>query len=203
MPIIESKVDRNSQAYAANREGMLACIDKFRAVEAKVRTSEQSKRKRYQDRGQILPRDRVNLLLDHGSPFLEISTLCGYKHHDDKDGSLAGGNTIIGIGYIAGVRCMVVASNSAIKGGTMTPWGVQKTLRCQDIARENKLPLVSLIESGGANLVYQSEFFLDGGKTFANQARLSAQGIPQITVVHGSSTAGGAYQPGMSDYNIF
>jgi geranyl-CoA carboxylase beta subunit len=202
MPIIESKVDRNSEEFQKNREEMLAEIQRFRDVEAKVRATEESKRTKYHDRGQILPRERVNLLLDHGSPFLELSTLCGYQHHDDKDGSLAGGNTIIGIGYVQGVRCLVSASNSAIKGGTMTPWGVQKTLRCQEIALENKLPVVSLIESGGANLLYQAELFIPGGKTFANQAKHSAAGLPQVTVVHGSSTAGGAYMPGLSDYVI-
>lgn len=141
-------------------------------------------------------------MLDRGSPWLELSTLCGYKLHDDKDGSLAGGNMIAGIGYVSGTRCMVVASNSAIKGGTMTPFGVQKTLRLQEIALQQKLPVVSMIESGGANLLYQAELFISGGKTFANQARLSAAGIPQVTVVHGSSTAGGAYMPGLSDYVV-
>jgi len=202
MPVIQSKIDPNSEAFARNREEMLAEIKRFRDVEAKVRETEQSKIDRYHERGQILPRERVNLLLDPGSPFLELSTLCGYKHHDDEDGSLAGGNSIIGIGYVEGVRCLINASNSAIKGGTMTPWGVQKTLRCQDIAMENKLPVVSLIESGGANLLYQAELFIPGGKTFANQARLSAAGIPQVTIVHGSSTAGGAYMPGLSDHVV-
>lgn len=202
MPLIESTVDRNGETFVRNREEMLVCIQRFRDVEDKVRASEEARRGRYDERGQILPRERVSLLLDRGSPFLEISTLCGYGHHDDTDGSLAGGNTIIGIGYVTGVRCLIVASNSAIKGGTMTPWGVQKTLRCQEIAMENKLPVVSLIESGGANLLYQAELFIPGGKTFANQARLSAMGIPQVTVVHGSSTAGGAYMPGLSDHVV-
>lgn len=202
MPVIESLVDTHSEQFAQNREDMLACVAEFRAIEEKVRATEESKRERFAKRDQMLPRDRVNLMLDRGSPFLELSTLCGYKYHDDKDGSLAGGNTIIGIGYVSGTRCMINASNSAIKGGTMTPWGVQKGLRIQEIALQQKLPVVSLIESGGANLMYQEELFIDGGKTFANQARLSAEGIPQVTVVHGSSTAGGAYMPGLSDYVI-
>ncbi len=202
MPVIESRVDTNSDEYLANREGMLARIRQFRELEAKSQAEEESKREKYHRRGQILPRERVNLMLDRGSPFLELQTLCGYKHHDDKDGSLAGGNTIIGIGYVRGVRCMISASNSAIKGGTMTPWGVQKTLRIQEIALAQKLPVVSMIESGGANLLYQAEVFIPGGKTFANQCRLSAAGIPQVTVVHGSSTAGGAYMPGLSDYVV-
>lgn len=202
MAVIETRVNKTTEQYAENRAGMLAAIQRFRDVEQKVRDTEASKLARYEKRGQILPRERVNLLLDQGSPFLELQTLCGYMHHDDKDGSLAGGNTICGIGYIGGVRAMVFASNSAIKGGTMTPWGVQKTLRIQEMAFENKLPVVSLIESGGANLLYQVDLFIEGGKTFANQARLSAAGLPQVTIVHGSSTAGGAYMPGLSDHVI-
>ena len=202
MPVIQSTANVQSDSYKSNREEMLACVDELRAVEARVHATEQSKAERYREREQLLPRDRVNLVLDRGSPFLELSTLCGYMTHDDTDGSLAGGNTICGIGYVAGTRCMINASNSAIKGGTMTPWGVQKSLRIQEIARLQKLPVVSLIESGGANLMYQDEMFIQGGKTFANQARLSAAGIPQVTIVHGSSTAGGAYMPGLSDYVI-
>lgn len=202
MPIIESKVDVNSPGFAAQRDGMLQFIADWRAVEQKGRDEEETKRAKYHKRKQLLPRERVHLMLDRGSPWLELSTLCGYKLHDDKDGSLAGGNMIAGIGYVSGTRCMVVASNSAIKGGTMTPFGVQKTLRLQEIALQQKLPVVSMIESGGANLLYQAELFISGGKTFANQARLSAAGIPQVTVVHGSSTAGGAYMPGLSDYVV-
>ncbi|HEY1077330.1 MAG TPA: carboxyl transferase domain-containing protein [Fontimonas sp.] len=202
MPVIESKVDTGGAQFQQYREGMLDLIGQWRAVEDKGRAEEESKRARYHERGQILPRERVHLMLDRGSPWLELSTLAGYKMHDDKDGSLAGGNNITGIGYVSGVRCMVSASNSAIKGGTMTPWGVQKGLRIQEIALQQKLPVVSMIESGGANLLYQAEVFIPGGKTFANQCRLSAAGIPQVTVVHGSSTAGGAYMPGLSDYVV-
>ncbi|QHS09195.1 acyl-CoA carboxylase subunit beta [Sinimarinibacterium sp. NLF-5-8] len=202
MTIIESRIDSTSPQFARNRQGMLTCIEAWRAVEAKGRAEEAAKQARFDKRGQLLPRARVQLLLDRGAPWLELSTVAGYKMHDDKDGSLAGGNTIAGIGYVEGVRCMINASNSAIKGGTMTPMGVQKGLRIQEIALQQKLPVVSLIESGGANLLYQAEVFIPGGRTFANQCRLSAAGIPQVTVVHGSSTAGGAYMPGLSDYVI-
>jgi geranyl-CoA carboxylase beta subunit len=202
MPIIESKVDTGSPQFKQNRDDMLARIAEFRAIEQKGRDEEESKRAKFHERGQLLPRERVHLMLDRGSPWLELCTLAGYKHHDDKDGSLAGGNTIIGIGYVSGTRCLVSASNFAIKGGTMTPWGVQKGLRVQEISFEQRLPTVSMIESGGANLMYQAEVFIPGGRTFANQARKSAAGIPQVTVVHGSSTAGGAYMPGLSDYVI-
>jgi geranyl-CoA carboxylase beta subunit len=202
MPVIESKVDTHSAQFRQNREDMLAKVAEFRAIEARGRAEEESKRAKFHKRGQLMPRERVHMMLDRGSPWLELCTLAGYKHHDDKDGSLAGGNTIIGIGYVSGTRCLVSASNFAIKGGTMTPWGVQKGLRVQEIALEQKLPTVSMIESGGANLLYQAEVFIPGGRTCATQARKSAAGLPQVTVVHGSSTAGGAYMPGLSDYVI-
>ena len=202
MSVIESQLDTLGQAFVRNRDDMLGALAQVRAVEGRVRAAEAEKKPRFHKRGQLMPRERVNLLLDRGTPFLEISTLAGYQQHDDKDGSLAGGNSICGIGYVCGVRAMVTASNSAIKGGTITPWGLRKTLRMQDIAMKQKLPIISLLESGGANLLYQADIFIDGGTTFANQALLSAAGVPQITVVHGSSTAGGAYVPGLSDYTI-
>ncbi|MEW6168469.1 MAG: carboxyl transferase domain-containing protein [Pseudomonadota bacterium] len=202
MPVIESRIDTAGEQFRQNREAMLKLIDDWRAIEARGRAEEESKRARYHERGQILPHERVHLMLDRGSPWLELSTLAGYRMHDDKDGSLAGGNTIAGIGYVSGVRCLVSASNSAVKGGTVTPWGMHKGLRMQEIAMQQKLPCVSMIESGGANLQYQADAFIPGGRTFANQARLSAAGIPQVTVVHGSSTAGGAYLPGLSDYVV-
>lgn len=202
MSVIESQIDVNSESFAANREAMLAAIDEFRAVEQKVVDKTQEKRERYEKRDKLLPHDRLAHLLDAGSPFLSLMNLAGYKMHDDKDGTEAGGGIITGIGYVKGVRCLVSASNFAIKGGTISPAGLHKTLRLHTIVRENKLPVVSLSESGGANLNYASEVFVDGARTFANQARLSASGIPQITVVHGNATAGGAYQPGLSDYCI-
>jgi geranyl-CoA carboxylase beta subunit len=142
-------------------------------------------------------------LLDRGAPFLELSTLAGFGMHDDKgDKDPMGGGLILGIGVVRNKRCMIFASDSAIKGGTVSPMGLKKSLRGQEIALEQKLPVIYLTESGGANLLYQSELFVEGGRGFYNQARLSAAGIPQIAVVHGSSTAGGAYLPGLSDYVI-
>jgi geranyl-CoA carboxylase beta subunit len=203
MPIIESRVDTSSEAFRANREQMLALIADFRALEQKVRDFSNSKRDRFRARNQLLPRERVSLLIDRGAPWLELSTLAGFRMHDDDgDAGIQGGGGISGIGYVSGVRCMVSANDSAIKGGTSTPMGVKKSLRMQQIARENKLPTVRLVESGGANLLFQAEMFVEGGRGFANQARMSAAGIPQVTVVHGSSTAGGAYLPGLSDYVI-
>jgi geranyl-CoA carboxylase beta subunit len=202
MIIIDSMVTAQSEAFQKNQGDMLQALGELRAVEDRVRATEAQKQDQFHQRNQLTPRERINRMLDRGSPFLEISTLAGYKQHDDRDGSLAGGNSICGIGYVCGVRVMLNASNSAIKGGTLTPWGMRKTLRIQDMALKQKLPLISMIESGGANLLYQAEMFIDGGSIFANQAQLSAAGIPQITVVHGSSTAGGAYMPGLSDYTV-
>src|SRR6202162_2095748 len=203
MPIIESRVDPSSESFRVNREQMLALIGEFRALEQKVRDVSNSKRDRFRARKQLLPRERASSALDPGAPWLELSTLAGFRMHDD-DGAEAiqGGGGISGIGYVSGIRCIVAASDSAIKGGTSTPMGVKKNLRVQQIALENKLPVVRLVESGGGHLLYQGEMFVEGGRVFANQARMSAAGIPQVTVVHGSSTAGGAYLPGLSDYVI-
>src|SRR5712671_3120045 len=203
MPAIDSRIDPASEGFRANRAAMLALIEQFRALEQQVRQTSNAKKDQFAKRGQLLPRERVALLLDRGSPFLELSTLAGLGMHDDdgKENPLGGG-VIDGIGYVSGVRCLISASDSAIKGGTTAPMGLKKKLRCQEIARDNKLPLIQLVESGGANLNYQAQIFVEGGQTFRNQARLSAAGIPQVTVVHGSSTAGGAYLPGLSDYVI-
>ncbi len=203
MPVLATKIDTSSDSYKANREAQLALIAEFRAAEQRVRDNSGRQAEKFAKRGQLLPRDRVDRLLDRGAPFLELATLAGYKMHDD-DGKAdaAGGGNISGIGFVAGVRCVIAASDSAIKGGAIAPMGLRKSLRAQEIALQNKLPLITLVESAGANLLYQSEIFVDGGRVFANMARLSAAGLPQVTVVHGSSTAGGAYLPGLSDYVI-
>jgi geranyl-CoA carboxylase beta subunit len=203
MPALVSRIDTTSDGFRRNREDMLALIAGVRDIEAKVRAQSDGKAELFAKRGQLLPRERVSLLLDRDAPWLELSTLAGLKMHDD-DGAdgVQGGGGITGIGTVSGVRCLVTASDSAIKGGTTAPMGLKKNLRAQEIARENKLPMVRLVESGGANLLYQAEIFVEGGRGFANQARMSAAGIPQVTVVHGSSTAGGAYLPGLSDYVV-
>ena len=203
MPALRSALTPKSAPFQTNVARMPERLAQVRALEALVRDGSAEKRPKFDQRGQLLPRERVARLIDRGTPFLELSTLAGLGMHDD-DGkkSVLGGGTVIGIGVVAGKRCLVTASDSALKGGTVSPMGLKKALRAQEIARENKLPLIGLVESGGANLMYQADIFVEGGKSFANQARMSAMGIPQIAVVHGSSTAGGAYLPGLSDYVV-
>lgn len=202
MPVIHSHLDPASAAYAHNRAALLDSLGHLQTLQQALLDKAATAKAKFDQRGQLLPRERLNLLLDPGAPFLELASLAGYKLHDDKDGTQAGGGLIAGIGYVSGVRALVVANNSAIKGGTISPSGLKKTLRLQQIALENRLPIITLAESGGANLNYAAEIFVEGARSFANQARMSAMGLPQITLVHGSATAGGAYQPGLSDYVV-
>ena len=203
MPALRSKINPRSAGFAANAQRMAELLAEVQRLEGLVIAESESKREKFEKRKQLLPRERVARLLDRGTPFLELSRLAGLNMHDD-DGKKAvlGGGSIVGIGVVAGRRCIVSASDSAVKGGTVAPMGLKKALRAQEIALENKLPVIYLVESGGANLMYQAEIFVEGGRSFANQARMSAAGIPQIAVVHGSSTAGGAYLPGLSDYVV-
>jgi geranyl-CoA carboxylase beta subunit len=203
MPVLTSAIDPAGASFGANRDEMLALLSRVRDLEGRVRTLSDERKAQFDKRGQLMPRDRVEFLLDPGSPFLELASLAGLgMHEDDGENLVMGGNIIAGIGYVSGRCCMIICHNSAIKGGTIVPIGLKKHIRAQQIAIENKLPTIYLVESGGGNLNYQSEIFVDGGRQFANQARMSAAGIPQISVVHGSSTAGGAYIPGLSDYVI-
>jgi geranyl-CoA carboxylase beta subunit len=203
MAVLSSAIDTRSATFRANAEAMATKLGKVRELEERVRLNSASRQATFSARNQILPRERIERLLDPGAAFLEISSLAGYKMHDDDGGkNIMGGGSIAGIGTVAGKRVIVTANDSGIKGGTIPPMGLKKALRLQEIALENRLPLIALVESGGANLLYQSEMFVEGGRSFANQARLSAAGIPQIAIVHGSSTAGGAYLPGLSDYVV-
>jgi geranyl-CoA carboxylase beta subunit len=200
MPVLNSTLDQNSETYVKAASRMRERVAEFRALEEKIVAASEAEGAKFARRGQLLPRERVARLLDRGAPFVELATLAGLgMHDDDAKRSVMGGGAIHGIGFIAGKRCLLAANDSAIKGGTVAPMGLRKMLRSQEIAMRQKLPLVYLVESGGANLLYQSEIFVEGGRSFANQARISASGIPQIAVVHGSSTAGGAYLPGLSD----
>ena len=202
MAVIESQLDTQSDAFKNNLQVMSAAVDEFRGIERRVIEAAQAKAPRYIKKGLIPPRERLNLLLDAGAPFLELSTLCGYMQDEDTDGSGAGGSYIAGIGYINGVRCVVAVDDYLTKGGSIGPMGGKKRNRVLDIAMQNKLPMVNLSQSGGGNLKFAGDSFGESGAMFARQCRLSAAGIPQITVVHGSATAGGAYQPTLSDYLI-
>lgn len=183
------------------REALLARLQGLRDLQEGAAAASARSLPQFEKRGQLLPRQRVALLLDAGAPWLPLMDLAGYLH-DTKDAarSVPGGGVIAGIGFVSGVRCMVVASDSGIEAGAIQPMGLEKILRLQDIALENRLPFVHLVESAGANLMrYRVEGFVHGGALFRNLARLSAAGIPVVTVQHGSGTAGGAYMPGLSD----
>ncbi|MBV8635567.1 MAG: acyl-CoA carboxylase subunit beta, partial [Burkholderiaceae bacterium] len=203
MPTIQSQVAGGAM-FEQNRAAMLEKIAQLRALEERTRTTSQAAQPLFDKRGQMLPRARIARLLDSGAPFLELSTLAGYlRDVADPDKTVPGGGVIAGIGYVAGVRAMILASDSGINAGALKTGGLEKMLRAQSIALAKKLPFIHLVESAGANLLeYRVEHFVQGGGIFYNLARLSAAGIPVITVVHGSSTAGGAYMPGLSDYVV-
>ena len=186
------------------RDAMLARIALLRALEERAAHASAKSRPVFDKRGQLLPRERVALLLDPGSPYVPLCALAGFMHDSqDPAQSIPGGGVIAGIGFVAGVRAMVVASDSGIEAGAIQPMGLEKILRMQEVALQNKLPFVHLVESAGANLTrYRVEGFVHGGALFRNLARLSAAGIPVLTVQHGSGTAGGAYMPGLSDVVI-
>jgi geranyl-CoA carboxylase beta subunit len=204
MPVIASRIDTGSPAFAARRAGMLALVERLRALEARSAAASAKAGPLFARRGQLLPRERVARLLDPGAPWLELSSLAGWLVEDpDPRTSVPGGGMINGIGVVGGTRCVVTASDAGIDAGAIQHMGREKLLRAQEIALENRLPFVQLIESAGANLLkYKVEGFVHGGRIFYNLARLSAAGIPVIAVVHGSSTAGGAYMPGLSDYVV-
>ena len=204
MSHIDSALSVSSDTVQANRSGLLALLDRVRTYEQRSVDKSAASRERFEKRKQLLPRERVALLLDPGTPFLELSTLAGLGLDvPDLDKSVPGGGVIAGIGWVSGIRCMVSASDAGINAGALQPMGLDKQLRVQELALENKLPYVQLVESAGANLMaYRVEEFVRGGTLFRNLARMSAAGLPVVTVTHGSSTAGGAYQTGLSDYII-
>lgn len=207
MPVLSSSLagspDRDGDAFAANRDVMVAAVDDLRAKIAKiVEGGGERARARHLSRGKLLPRDRVRLLLDPGTPFLELSQLAAYGMYEDE---APGAGLITGLGRIRGSECVIVANDATVKGGTYYPITVKKHVRAQQIALENRLPCVYLVDSGGANLPNQDDVFPDShhfGRIFYNQANMSAAGIPQVAAVMGSCTAGGAYVPAMSDESI-
>src|SRR6476646_7479752 len=203
LAILSSSIDKNGAEFRANSERMQALVSELQARrgEAALGGSEKA-RERHIGRGKLLPRDRVMNLIDPGSPFLELSPLAANGMYED---AIHGAGLITGVGRIEGRECVVVCNDSTIKGGTYYPMTVKKHLRAQEVARENRLPCIYLVDSGGANLPQWTDVFPDRehfGRIFYNQATLSAAGIPQIAVVMGSCTAGGAYVPAMSDETI-
>ena len=208
MPTIESKLNPRSADFQANADAMRALVDDLKAQVQKVGAGGgEAARKKHMDRGKLLPRVRVQMLLDPGTPFLEVAPLAALNMYPDRDGSdsAPGAGIVAGIGRVAGVDCMIVCNDATVKGGTYYPMTVKKHLRAQEIAEQNRLPCIYLVDSGGANLPNQDEVFPDRdhfGRIFYNQANMSAQGLAQIAVVMGSCTAGGAYVPAMSDETI-
>ena len=203
MPIIESKLNPRSDEFRANAAALEALVADLRAKIAHVaQGGGQAARDKHVSRGKLLPRDRIAQLLDPGTPFLEFSQLAAFGMYHD---AAPGAGVITGIGRIAGQECVIVCNDATVKGGTYYPMTVKKHVRAQEIAAENRLPCVYLVDSGGANLPNQDEVFPDRdhfGRIFYNQANLSAAGVAQIAVVMGSCTAGGAYVPAMSDESI-
>src|SRR3954468_7829152 len=203
MPVLASEVDPRSPAAGANREAMAGLVAQLRSEVDRIRLGGgQAARERHLARGKLLPRDRVRALIDPASPFLELSQLAA---HGMYGGDIPAAGIITGIGRVQGRECMIVANDATVKGGTYFPITVKKHLRAQEIALQNRLPCLYLVDSGGANLPNQDEVFPDRehfGRIFFNQANMSAQGIAQIAVVMGSCTAGGAYVPAMSDETI-
>ena len=200
MPAFESSLATDGAAFAENRAHMLGLLAELQALQARTEAASAHSGPRFAKRGQLLPRERLGLLLDGGTPFLPLAALAGYLIDvDDPTTSVPGGGCVAGIGSIAGTRCMIVADDSGIEAGALQPMGLEKFQRAQQLSLENRLPFVHLVESAGANLLrYRVEDFINGGSHYCRLARLSAAGIPVVTVVHGSSTAGGAYMPGLS-----
>ncbi len=198
MGALTSRIDTGSEQYAINREKMLERLEKLAAEQEAARLGGgPAKIERHHGRGRMLPRERIETLIDRDSPFLELAPLAAYGSEYEVGASLVGG-----IGVVEGVECMITASDPTVRGGTSNPYTMRKSLRMQEIARVNRLPQVGFVESGGADLPRQKEIFVPGGATFRNLTQQSARGVPTVALVTGNSTAGGAYLPGMSDYTV-
>jgi geranyl-CoA carboxylase beta subunit len=204
MTVFKSKINPNSDSFRANRAEMLEHIALLQRLNARGASISEQRRPRFEKRGQLTPRERLARLLDPGMPFMAIGNLAGYLlDNKDPEKSIPGGTVITGIGFISGVRCVVVVDDSGIQAGSLTTAGGYRIRRSEEIALEQKLPFVHLVESAGGDLLnYTVEGFSQGGALFGNLAKLSRAGIPVISILHGSSTAGGAYMPGLSDYVI-
>jgi acetyl-CoA carboxylase carboxyltransferase component len=198
MTILRSMLDTSSEEAQAARKAMLEALDQIATESARAAAGGGEKATaRHHARGKLTARERIELLLDRDAPFLELGALAGYGTD-----FAVGGSVVAGIGVVSGVECLLVANDPTVKGGASNPWSLRKTLRMHEIALVNRLPVISLVESGGADLPTQKEVFIPGGAVFRNLTRLSAKGIPTVALVFGNSTAGGAYLPGMSDYVV-
>ncbi len=204
MTVFNSKVNVNSETYARNRKEMLKHIQTLGELNSRGAMISEKRKPRFEARGQLTPRERLARLLDPGMPFLAVGNIAGYLlDTDDPEKSIPGSTIISGIGFISGVRCVVVVDDSGIQAGSLTTAGGYRVRRSEEIALQQKLPFVHLVESAGGDLLnYTVEGFSQGGELFGNLAKLSKEGIPVISILHGSSTAGGAYMPGLSDYVI-
>ena len=199
-----SRIVPGSDSYQTNRADMLALIDRLRTLEARPVALSERRRDRFEARGQITPRERLARLLDPGLPFLQLHTLAGYlADTGDEEKSIPGSSLIAGIGFVSGTRCAILVDDSGIKAGAMGAKSLPAALSLQDLALRHRLPFIHMVESAGANLMdYSVGLWAEGGKLFRNLAWMSAAGIPNIAVLHGPSTAGGAYMPGLADYVI-
>jgi acyl-CoA carboxylase subunit beta len=198
-PVLRSRVDTSAETFASNREENLAVLGKVAKAQAAANQGGGEKyNTRHVSRGKLLPRQRIELLLDRDSPFLEIAPLAGY----DMKGETPGTSVIGGVGVISGVECLITASEATVKGGAVTEMSMRKSGRLAEVARENNLVAISCIESAGADLPNQDKIFVYGGAGFRDLTQRSAQRMPTVCLVFGSSTAGGAYMPGMSDYVV-
>jgi acetyl-CoA carboxylase carboxyltransferase component len=198
MPVLASRLDPRGERYQANRAAMLAKLAALEKLLEQARAGGgPAYSERHRRRGKLLARERIELLLDRDAPFLELSPVAAAETE-----YLVGASLVTGLGVVSGVECVILASDPTARGGAVNPYTLAKMLRAYEIAEQNRLPLVFLVESGGADLPRQSEVFLPGGAMFRNLTRLSARGVPTISLVFGNSTAGGAYLPGMSDYVV-
>ncbi len=196
--MLTSTVDPSTPDHASNRRSILDALDALAAEHGKALAGGGGRYvERHRKRGKLLPRERIELLIDPDSAFLELSTLAAWGTD-----FAVGASLVSGIGVVSGVECVIVANDPTVRGGASNPYTLRKSLRAHEIAEQNRIPLVSLVESGGADLPTQSELFIPGGQIFRDLTRLSAAGIPTVTLVFGSSTAGGAYLPGMSDHVV-
>jgi acyl-CoA carboxylase subunit beta len=198
VPVLPSQVDTRAESYQANRKAQLDVLAQLdEQIQHAVAGGGERYARRHRDRGRLLARERIELLLDQDSPFLELSTLAAWG-----TGFAVGASVVTGIGAVSGIECVIIAHDPTVRGGAMNPYSLRKTLRALEIARVNRLPVVNLVESGGADLPTQADLFVPAGRIFHELTELSSLAIPTVALVFGNSTAGGAYVPGMCDYAV-